>query len=283
MDLLQAAESDRFVNHLLVPLAGLGQNTFYEANATRGTDQMLELFERLYKKACKKAPMAYGNLGELVAVDGSLIDACLSMTWADYRTCSKKAKMHTGFNLNQGLPKAIALTDGNGAERAFVSKLVKQDQTAVVDRGYQDHSLFDQWIDTKRHFVARLRANTTKEIIESLPFEKGTSIFFFAKVLLGDKAHAMTNPVYLVGFKAGGKIYCIATDRQDLTAEQIAFIFSLRWAIETFFWLVETTSQSLSPYLKKPIRRAQPATDWSYHASTFGHLFSYVLMIKFLP
>ena len=47
--------------------------------------------------------------------------------------------------------------------------------------------------------------NTTKEIIESLPFEKGTSIFFFAKVLLGDKTHAMTNPVYLVGFKAGGK------------------------------------------------------------------------------
>ena len=77
--------------------------------------------------------------------------------------------------------------------------------------------------------------NTTKEIIESLPFEKGTSIFFFAKVLLGDKTHAMTNPVYLVGFKAGGKIYYIATDRQDLTAEQIAFIFSLRWAIETFF------------------------------------------------
>lgn len=158
LDLLQAAESDRFVNHLLVPLTGLGQSTFYEANATRGTDQMLELFERLYKKACKKAPMAYGNLGELAAVDGSLIDACLSMTWADYRTCSKKAKMHTGFNLNQGLPKAIALTDGNGAERAFVSKLVKQDQAAVVDRGYQDHSLFDQWIDTKRHFVARLRA-----------------------------------------------------------------------------------------------------------------------------
>ena len=235
LDLLQAAQSDAFVNRLLVPETGLGQSTFYETNATRGSHQMLELFDRLYKKACKTAPIAYGDLGDLVAVDGSLIEACLSMTWADYRTCSKKAKMHIGFNLNQGLPKKIVLTDGNGAERAFVPTLVEQAQTAVVDRGYQDHSLFDQWIDTRRHFVARLRANTTKDVIEMLPFEKGTSIFFFAKVLLGDKAHSMTHPVYLVGFKSEGKIYYVATDRDDLTAEEIAFIFSLRWAIETFF------------------------------------------------
>lgn len=235
LDLLQAAESDRFVNRLLVPETGLGQSTFYEANATRGSEQMIALFERLYKKACKSAPISYGHLGELVAVDGSLIDACLSMTWADYRSCTKKAKMHTGFNLNQGLPKKIVLTDGNGAERAFVARLVEQEQTAVVDRGYQDHRLFDQWIETKRHFVARVKANTVWEVIEERPFEKGTAIFFFAKVFLGDKTHKMVHPLYLVGFRSEGKCYYITTDREDLTAEEIAFVFSLRWAVETFF------------------------------------------------
>ena len=235
LDLLQSAQSDAFVNHLMVPESGLGQSTFYEANATRGSDQMMALFHRLYKKACKHAPVAYGDLGDLVAVDGTLIDACLSMTWADYRSGSKKAKMHTGFNLNQGLPRKVVLTDGNGAERPFVSVLVQQGETAVVDRGYQEHRLFDQWIDTRRHFVARIRNNTVYEIIEELPFESGTPIFFFAKVTLGDQAHRIAHPVYLVGFKSEGKIYYVATDRADLTAEQIAFIFSLRWAIETFF------------------------------------------------
>ena len=235
LDLLEAAESDAFVNRLVVPKDGLGQSTFYEANATRGSHQMIALFDRLYKKAAKHAPIAYGQLGKLVAVDGSLIEACLSMRWADYRSCSKKAKMHTGFNLNQGMPRAIVLTDGNGAERPLVSALVQEDETAVVDRGYQDHRLFDQWIDAGRHFVARVRHNTTWKIIEELPFEDGTSIFFFAKVLLGDQAHRMSHPLYLVGFKSEGKVYYIVTDRDDLTAEQIAFIFSLRWAIETFF------------------------------------------------
>ncbi len=235
LDLLQAAKSDAFVHDLLVPSGGLGQSTFYEANATRGTEQMLELFDRLYKKACKHAPIAYGDLGELVAVDGSLINSCLSMHWADYRSCTKKAKMHTSFDLNQNLPKKIVLTQGNGAERPFVSTLVHKGQTAVVDRGYQDHHQYDQWINDGHHFVARVKSNTTWDIIEALPFEKGTSIFLFAKVLLGDGASRMSNPVYLVGFKSVGKIYYIVTDRDDLTAEQIAFIYALRWAIETFF------------------------------------------------
>lgn len=235
LDLLEAAETDEFVNRLLVPERGLGQSTFYEANASRGSVQMSELFDRLYKKAAKQSPIAFGELGKLVVLDGSLIDACLSMTWADYRSSSRKAKMHLGFDLNRGLPRKMYLTDGNGAERPFVSMLLEEDETAVIDRGYQDHQKFDHWIEQNRHFLARLRNNSKWEIIEELPFEKGTSLFFFAKVLLGDGAHQMTHPVYLVGFTSQGKVYYVATDRADLSAEQIAFIFSLRWAIETFF------------------------------------------------
>lgn len=233
--LLQGAEMDTFVNRLLVPCGGLGQSTFYEANATRGSVQMIELFHRLFKKAAKQAPIDFGALGRLVAIDGSLIEASLSMRWADYRSGCKKAKMHLGFDLNRSIPRKMVLTEGKGAERAFVSALLEAGETGVLDRGYQDHRLFDQWIEQKKHFVVRLRHNTKWEVIEALPFEKGTSIFFFAKVLLGDQAHRMRQPVYLVGFKSDGKIYYVATDRDDLSAEQIAFIFSLRWAIETFF------------------------------------------------
>lgn len=235
LDLLQAAESDAFVNRLLVPPSGLGQSTFYEANATRGSVQMMQLFERLFKKARKNAPIDFEELGPLVAIDGSLIEASLSMRWADYRSGSKKARMHLGFDLNRALPRKMHLTDGHGAERPFVSALLKAGETGVLDRGYQDHRLFDQWIEEKKHFVARLRNNTKWDLLAERPFEKGTSIFFFAKVRLGDEAHRMTNPLYLVGFKSQGKVYYVATDRDDLSAEQIAFIFSLRWAIETFF------------------------------------------------
>ena len=45
----------------------------------------------------------------------------------------------------------------------------------------------------------------------------------------------MRNPVYLVGFRVRKKVYWVATDRPDLMAEQIAFIYSLRWEIEELF------------------------------------------------
>lgn len=234
-DLLHTARCDPFVHHLIVPEDGLGESTFYEANATRGSQPMLELIDRLSKKVAKHLKVASPELGELVALDGTLLDASLSMTWAEYTTAQRKAKLHVGFDLNRGLPRTLALTDGNGAERAFVPSLVNVGQTGVIDRGYQDHHKFDQWIEEEIHFVARLRKNTQHLILEELPFPSGTAIFFFAKVLLGDDAHRMQHPVLLVGFRSRGHVYWIATDRTDLTAEQIAFIFSLRWAIEVFF------------------------------------------------
>ena len=45
----------------------------------------------------------------------------------------------------------------------------------------------------------------------------------------------MRHPLFLVGFKSRGTIYWLVTDRADLSAEQIAFIFALRWEIESFF------------------------------------------------
>jgi len=39
----------------------------------------------------------------------------------------------------------------------------------------------------------------------------------------------------LVGYKIGSKKYWVATDRFDLTAEQVALIYKLRWNVESFF------------------------------------------------
>lgn len=171
----------------------------------------------------------------MVVIDGSLISASLSMTWADYRKNVRKAKMHLGLDLQGAIPRKMILTQGKGAERPFVSRLLEQGETGVLDRGYQDHQRFDSWVDENKHFVARLKKNTKWEIVENLSFEQNNTIFFFAKVLLGHPKGPMKHPLFVVGFKSRGKTYWIATDRDDLEAEQIAFIYSLRWQIETFF------------------------------------------------
>ena len=106
-DLLQAMQEDAFVRHTLVPEDGLGESTFYEANAHRGMVQMLEVLARLSKKVSTRLRLAHPELGELVAIDGSLLEASLSMRWADYSDTQHKAKVHVGFDLNRGIPRKL--------------------------------------------------------------------------------------------------------------------------------------------------------------------------------
>jgi len=127
-------DEDSFAHHNLVPEAGLGESTFYEANNNRGLIQMLEVFGRLAKKVSKHLGVAHAQLGDLVAIDGSLIDATLSIYWADYRDTKNKAKVHLGFDLNRSIPHKLYLTEGKGAERPFVSCILESGQTGVMDR-----------------------------------------------------------------------------------------------------------------------------------------------------
>ncbi len=83
---------------------GISRSSFSEAINHRGLEQLQCVFEKPGIEASNILPHQHADLGNLVAFDGSLIDTVLSMTWADYRKGSKKAKVHPGFNLNQGIP-----------------------------------------------------------------------------------------------------------------------------------------------------------------------------------
>ena len=158
------------------------------------------------------------------------------MHWADYRNGSKKAKVHLGFDLNRSIPRKIFLSTGKGAERPFVSVILSPGQTSVLDRGYQAYDRFDQWQEECKHFVCRVKASTRKKRLTENPINPDSNIFYDAIVLLGTPGVNQTKePLRLVGFTVDRINYWIATDRYDLTAEQIAFIYKLRWNIEIFF------------------------------------------------
>jgi len=166
--LLQNLEEDEFAKEFIAPSGGVGKSTFFDSLNERGLEQFLHVFQNLFKQARNQIPEEFSDLGDLVAVDGSLIDSVLSMTWADYRNGSKKAKVHFGFNVNRSIPQKVFLTEGNGAERPFVQKIVEPGQTGIMDRGYQSHDLFDQWQENDIHFVCRIKSNTQKLVSKSI-------------------------------------------------------------------------------------------------------------------
>jgi hypothetical protein len=235
--MLQVLEEDDFARKNIAPENGIKKSSFSEAINTRGLEQLQIVFEKLSQKASGILPNRCPEFGDLVALDGSLIDATFSMCWADYRKRSKKAKIHLGLDLNHGIPSKIFFTDGKGAERPFTDPITPAGHTVVADRGYQEHALFDHLQTRNKHFVIRIKASTIKTIVRTNDVNPDSIVFFDAEVLLGTKENKNQSqkPVRLVAYHVDGVDYWIATDRRDLTAEQIAEIYKLRWNVENFF------------------------------------------------
>ncbi len=234
--LLQLLEKDDFSRNVIPPEDGIKKNSFSEAINSRGLEQLAHIYQNLQSEAVGVLPKEHDELGDLIGIDGSLIDASLSMHWADYTKGSKKANVHVGFDLNHSFPRKIFFSDGNGDERPFVSMILSPGQTDVMDRRYQAHDRFDQWQEECKYFVCRVKASTRKKRMKDNDMNPGSNIFNDASVLLGTPGVNQTGkPLRLVGFTVDGTKYRVATSRYDLTAEQIAFIYKLRWDIEKFF------------------------------------------------
>ena len=234
--LLQALEEEDYARNTIAPEQGIKKSSFSEAINGRGLEQLMFVFSALQAQAGKSISKQFSGLGNLVAIDGSLIDACLSMVWADYRSNSKKAKVHMGFDINHSIPRKLFLTNGKGGERPFVSQILEPGETGVLDRGYQDHETFDSLPEENKHFVCRIKENTVKTCIEAFPVCPESYVFYDARVLLGLPGVKQTKKgLRLVGYVVEGINYWVATDRFDLTAEEVALIYQLRWKVETFF------------------------------------------------
>lgn len=234
--LVEVLEQDDFARENIAPEKGIKKSSFFEAINTRGLEQLFFVFNELQAQATKTIPGEFKHLGNLVAIDGSLIDAVLSMTWADYRENARKSKIHLGFDINRSIPTKLFLTDGKAGERPFVEQILTDGQTGVMDRGYQSHKLFDQWQKEGIKYLCRVKASTNRKCIEKNKIDPESIVFYDAVVFLGTPGiNQMEQSTRLVGYQIDGTKYWIATNRYDLTAEEIALAYKLRWEIEKFF------------------------------------------------
>lgn len=235
-ELIQFIEEDDFARQAIGPPDGIKKSAFFEAINSRGLEQLFYVFKQLQTEATKMLPKEFEDLGELIAIDGSYIDAVLSMHWADYSDISKKAKAHVAFDVNRSIPTAIILTDGKVDERPHADQLLSPGQTGIMDRNYQCYKTFDKWQADGKHFVCRIRINSRWSVESLNPVKEDSIIFYDAVVLLGTKGVNQTKKeVRVIGYRVEGKEFWVATDRFDLSAEQIAAIYKARWVIEKFF------------------------------------------------
>ena len=80
-----------------------------------------------------------------------------------------------------------------------------------------------------KHFICTIKIKTTRTVVKQNPVDPESYVFYDSLVLLGTpRVNQSEKPVRVVGYKIDGVKYFIATDRHDLTAEQIATAYKLR-------------------------------------------------------
>ena len=270
-DIQRASDFETVARKLGVRRASLG--SLSEASHVFDPEPLKAIFYELAEQAnaSDAVPRPGGVPDDLacIAADGSLLDALPKMLWAHWIGEHDKAvKIHLQFDIFRGIPSNIKLTDGNGCEAASLKKSLQPKCMYIVDRGYLDYALYQDILDCKSSFLARLRCNFVSETLESLSVSadaRAAGVESDQIVWMGWKKESRIPTklrlikVHIVnppgnGLKPRGprvsrKVKTVRvtetefdvwllTDRMDIPAESIALLYKYRWQIEIFFrWL----------------------------------------------
>jgi hypothetical protein len=178
-------------------------------------------------------------------LDSTLISLCLKyFDWAEYRKNVGAIKIHTLYDLESLCPEKIFMTTGKPHD----SKLIKTmgflpHNTYLMDRAYCKYTEFDAMCEEEIFFITRMKTNATIEVLKENPIPQGEdNILADAIIVVGNETSGkrMKHSLRLVivyNEKEQSAVY-ILTNRFDLTALEVANLYTYRWEIEEFFkWI----------------------------------------------
>jgi len=214
----------------------------------RNSQRDPEIFKMIFEAVVAKMKKHHGihiipgSWGALKILDATLMRVCLSLfPWAQYRETKAAVKMHTLFDLQQGSPESIIVTEGIVHDKEKMKAFVTTPGiTYIFDRGYLEYKEFDRYCMEGIFFITRLKRNAVMEVRNINAVSGDSPVLSDKEVILGTFYTKMLHPLRVVEVvdSSTGEPFCIATNRFDLTAEEIAQIYRLRWKIELFFkWI----------------------------------------------
>jgi transposase len=186
---------------------------------------------------------------QLVAVDSSFFTVAPRIAWAVFNGSGKgNVRLHVQFNVFDGVPDHVTLTDGQGSETNELRKSLRKDCFYVGDRGFQEYGLLKDILDAGSDFLVRLRKSARYDVLEELPLtaaDQEVRIARDAIVQLGWRDNQTPDlpglrwvEVTFTNRQGNEETMFLVTNRLDLPAWMIALLYQHRWQVELFFrWL----------------------------------------------
>ncbi len=244
-----------------------------EASQVFDAELLGAIFEELAGRAVAKdapaRPKGFPDDLDLIATDGSILEALPRMVWALWlREEHNGVRLHLDFDVLKGVPVGAEVTHARESETKRLRARLEPRRLYVLDRGFADYGFFQAVIDAGSSLVGRVQQNAVYEVLEDRELtDEATAagVQFDRVVKLGGKVSALklSQPVRIVKavvkneptralrfrrkrvsskktHRTDSETHelLLVTDRLDLRPELIALLYKHRWQVELFFkWL----------------------------------------------
>lgn len=221
------------------------RSTLSYANNRRPAAMYEELFWKILGRFRQQ-----GLLGEkrvfrfknrLLSLDSTTITLCLALfPWAQFRQAKGGVKLHVLLSHEDYMPEFAVITDARQHDIRPARQLsLKPGSIVVMDRGYNDFTLFGKWCQEGVFWVTRMKDGTAYEVVESRGLPQDGSILADEVVILCGAGAEKKCPDRLrrivVWDAEQQRLMVILTNHLKFAATTLANIYRQRWQIELFF------------------------------------------------
>lgn len=294
------------------------KSTLAEANERRSPEVFEQIYFDLlhrYRHFLSDSRFKDPLLKRLIIIDSttiSLFQEILKNAGRPALSGKKKGgiKVHMAINARQDVPYLIRMTAAAKADAPFMKELQPPAGSIVVmDRGYNNFNLMNQWQAAKADWVTRLRSNSVTEVTaqkQVSDYDRNCGVISDEHIVLGFKNTQIQQVnCRLVRYDdhASKRTFEFITSNKRLSPLKIAMIYKQRWQIEMLFKRLKQNMPleyflgdnenaikiqiwcALTADLLLKVVRAQIKRRWAFsNLASFVrlHLMNYTHLFKFL-
>jgi hypothetical protein len=178
---------------------------------------------------------------KLLLLDSTTISLCLSLfDWASFRRAKGGVKLHVLLDHDDYMPQWVLLSEARRHDRKAASLLsLKRGSIVVMDRAYNDYSLFASWCEQGIFFVTRMKDSAQWVLMRALRPPQRSNILRDDLIEWYEPSARKKCPQTLrrvvVWDPDKEREIVLLTNHLEFGATTISAIYKERWQIELFF------------------------------------------------